>query len=106
MKTSDKERIISDIIVSPFRIDIMNSLSGQQQGLPLIQIIEKEKEIHDQADLTTSDLENRIRRSLERLVQENLITRSANNYSLTAEGKEIVEIIQDVADQAKKKSMI
>jgi len=105
MKRSDKDRIISDIIVSPFRIDIMSSLSGQHQGLPLVQIIEKEKEIHDRME-SSSDLKNVLMHSIEKLIQENLITRSDNNYSLTADGKEILGIIQDVAHQAKKKSLI
>jgi predicted transcriptional regulator len=102
---SIKEKLISDIIMSPHRIDIMSSLSGQTQGLPFTRLVEKEGEIHSRTE-SSPELKNVIMHSLEKLIQENLITRADNNYFLTADGKEIFEIIYDVAEQAKKKSLI
>jgi predicted transcriptional regulator len=106
MSKSNKEKIVSDILMSPFQIDILSNLSGQVQGLPLVQLVEKEMEIHQPTALAKSNVEDALVIQLQELQAENLVTKFNNNYVLTQEGNEIYEIIHDVADGAKKKSLI
>jgi hypothetical protein len=106
MSKSNKEKIVSDILMSPFQIDILSNLSGQVQGLPLVQLVEKEMEIHQPTALGKSDVKDALVIQLQELQAENLVTKFNNNYVLTQEGNEIYEIIHDVADGAKKKSLI
>jgi hypothetical protein len=107
MNNNEKEKIVSDILMSPFQIDILSNLSGQVQGLPLVTLVEKEKDIHQPAVLATTDVEDLLQKELRELLAEKLVEQlHNNNYLLTADGKEIYEIIHDVAQGAKKKKLI
>lgn len=107
MNRTEKERVISDLIVSPYRIDIMSSLSGKTEGLRLAQLVEKEKQIkQDRMETVDVEIENKVKRNLQKLIQDRLIIKAADTYSLTGDGNEILIIIQDIAIRAKKESII
>ena len=107
MNRTEKERVISDIIVSPHRIDIMSSLSGRTEGLRLAQLVEKEKQIkQNRMEIVDVEIENKLKRNLQKLIQDRLIIKAADTYSLTGDGNEILRIIQDIAWRAKKESII
>jgi hypothetical protein len=103
---NDKEKIVSDILMSPFQIDILSNLSGQVQGLPFVQLVEKERQIHKPEVLATTDVENVLKKKLRELQDKELVTLVDNIYLLTADGKEIYKIIQDVAQGAKEKALL
>ena len=85
--------ILSDVIVSPTRIEIVNKLSDHPTGLPyeeIISLIPKERQ------------EVNIKYHLNDLIQKNIIEeQSSGKYALSELGKETYNMLVNIASRAK-----
>jgi predicted transcriptional regulator len=90
-----KYDILSDVIVSPPRIEIINKLSDYPTGLPYEEIVK----------LIPEDLRQwNVRRHLDHLIKENVIEDNGGKYSLTDLGKKTYNMLVKAASEIKAES--
>jgi DNA-binding transcriptional ArsR family regulator len=85
--------ILSDVIASPTRIEILNKLSGHPNGLSYQEIVK----------LIPADLQkSNIQKHLDRLVEEGVAVKDKDEkYSLSKLGEDTYETLTKVASKAK-----
>jgi DNA-binding transcriptional ArsR family regulator len=91
-----KYDILSDVIVSPTRIEIINKLSDYPTGLPYEEIVK----------LIPEDLrQSNVQRHLDHLIKENVIIENNDGkYSLTEWGEKTYNMLVKAASEIKAES--
>jgi predicted transcriptional regulator len=89
--------ILSDVIVSPIRIEIINKLSDYPNGLPYEDIL----------NLIPEDLlQSNVQRHLDYLMKEDLVAYNGGKYCLTQRGKKSYDMLVDAASEIKAESQV
>lgn len=89
--------ILSDVIVSPTHIEIINKLSDYPTGLPYEELVK----------LIPEDLrQSNVQRHLDHLMKEDVIEHNAGKYSLTEWGKKTYDMLVKAASEIKAQSQM
>jgi hypothetical protein len=100
MEEEAKQRVLSRIMASPFRIDIMSNLSGAVSGLPFQALVQEERKI--QQHLNEEEIRSRLERNLKELLVQQIVMQQGQNYFITKYGLDLYKIVQEVAAETSK----